>query len=170
MGVFLSIAPTLQYYSKCQRVHTQLKPPSGTSVSRAEEGRDTGISWASPAFLSVSSPRLGWPPSSLRLYLLSPLCPGLDPRGGGQCEGVEEKACGWVWFPAFPEHVGAALYLHPGKGDPCKSPAAPAHSCSTRIGCGAPETFHSKALSVIGAWFLFFPCALVPPWGVGVLC
>lgn len=33
-----------------------------------------------------------------------PLCHSLDPgEGEGQSEGGGEKACGWVWFLAFPE-------------------------------------------------------------------
>lgn len=39
------------------------------------------------------------------------------------------------------------LCLRCGKGDLCQLPAAIAHSCSTQIEHGAPETFHPTAVS-----------------------
>lgn len=104
MCVFLSPLPPLYSPPNLRGpTHSSSHPPEPAS-QEAEGGRATGILWASPAFLSVSSPWLGWPPPSPSAPPAKPLCHSLDlGEGGGQSEGVGEKACGCVWFLASPE-------------------------------------------------------------------
>lgn len=72
---------------------------------------------ASPAFLSVSSPRLGWPPPLPMPSLLS-LSVTAWTLGGNLREERRRPVAGSGFWPSQ-RQAGAMLYLYPSKGDPC---------------------------------------------------